>query len=73
MQYPEFNLTIFNLSNAAFGDDDHERAAEVSRILIDAAERVRDGYGYDGATKLRDANGNTVGTFAFDYSKKLRA
>lgn len=72
MCYPEFNLTIFNLSNAAFGDDDHERAAEVSRILIDAADRVRDGYGYS-SVNLRDANGNTVGSFAFDYSKKLRA
>lgn len=70
MTYPEFNLTIFNLSNAAFGDDEHERAQEVARILEEAAENVRAGYE---ACRLCDANGNTVGSFAFDYSKKLRA
>lgn len=73
MTYPEFNLTIFNLSNAAFGDDDHERALEIARILTDAAEAVRDGHGFNGPIKLFDGNGNTVGSFAFDYSKKLRA
>ncbi|HEY8310619.1 MAG TPA: hypothetical protein VIG47_08685 [Gemmatimonadaceae bacterium] len=44
--------------NAAMVDDVH---GETARILEDAARRVREGHSHG---KVRDANGNTVGTFA---------
>lgn len=61
-----FVLTI-DCNNAAFVDpvypgEDGDRRDEVARILRDAAERVMDGD----AGNLRDINGNTVGSWAFE-------
>lgn len=56
----ELNLHI-DMDNAAFGDDDDAVACcEASQILREAAQRIRDGAM---SGKLRDSNGNTVGSF----------
>lgn len=51
-----FSFTI-RTDNDAFDDD---RNAEISRLLDEAAQRVRRG---DVSGMLRDANGNTVGSY----------
>jgi len=56
----EFRLTI-KTENAAFEDNP---IGEVARILKDAARRVEGGETSGG---LRDANGNTVGSFSADW------
>lgn len=52
-----FKLSI-ETTNEAFADDPNE---EIARLLEKAAQRVRDGYQSD---LLRDANGNTVGSWS---------
>jgi hypothetical protein len=49
--------------NAAFGETDEERSAELSRILARLSEKLWLGGGDDGG-KLRDINGNTVGEWS---------
>lgn len=47
--------------NAAFGDDDHSRGVEVSRLLHDAADRLyEDGVGEYTDLTISDGNGNRV-------------
>jgi hypothetical protein len=46
--------------NAAFGEDEYDRACELGRILRRLAEALRNGRT---AGKLRDINGNVVGSF----------
>lgn len=53
-----FKLTI-KTCNEAFADDPNE---ELARLLEHTASRLRDGLEAD---TLRDANGNTVGTWRF--------
>ena len=51
------------VDNAAFGVTYDDQAAEVARILRDAANRMERGPGeLDEGFPLRDFNGNTVGT-----------
>lgn len=53
------NLSLsIETGNAAFGDSDEERNAELARILRAAACRVENG---DTEFTLRDFNGNRVG------------
>jgi len=67
-----FHLTI-ETDNAAFGEDDESRAAEVARILFRLAERLAlaGQFGTDMTREpvdegpLLDLNGNTVGRFEF--------
>ena len=60
-----FQLLI-SCNNAAFGDTKEETTHEVARILARAAEAVADThYALADERTLRDANGNTVGTWAF--------
>lgn len=63
----QFQLTIHNLDNAAFGDNVIERGEEIGRLLRYAADRVRLGVIHG---KLRDINGNTVGEFTIGLSEK---
>lgn len=64
-QHQKYQANMFTLKiethNAAFGDDENEggRAAEVARILHDAADRIGEG---DTSFNLLDYNGNAVGT-----------
>lgn len=48
--------------NAAFGDTEYDRYAEIARILREAANRVEVGD-HCGEFTLRDINGNRVGAF----------
>jgi len=53
------------MDNAAFGDCDQERGAEVSRILKHTAEVIENlnmGLAENASMNLRDFNGNKVGT-----------
>jgi hypothetical protein len=54
----KLNITI-DCSNAAFGDTDAERHAELATILARLAASIEAGHVPE---KLRDSNGNTVGT-----------
>ncbi len=57
------NLTI-HTNNDAFNES---RNDEVARILEDTARRLRhEAYSFGNAIVLRDINGNTVGTAAFE-------
>ena len=56
----EFRLTI-DCDNAAFGDDEQERADEVARILLDLLHRLTEESG-----TAHDSNGNTVGKWSFE-------
>jgi hypothetical protein len=63
-----FTLTI-DCDNAAFGDNDAtERAAEVSYILRVVAQEFDNGTPADDI-RVRDSNGNRVGTAAFSDSE----
>lgn len=54
------NIRI-ELDNVAFGDNDHARGVEVSRLLRRAAARFEDdGVGPCTELSLRDTNGNKV-------------
>jgi hypothetical protein len=57
------NITI-DTDNAAFGDTEYERYAEIARILRAAADRI-DADDFEGnhfnEVILRDVNGNRVG------------
>ena len=54
-------LTIaIDMDNAAFGDSDVERAAEVAAIL-NKVTRYPEDIAPGSAFNLRDSNGNTVG------------
>jgi len=60
-----FQLLI-SCNNAAFGEDPAERDAEVRRILRRAHDDLRgSGVRVGEEHSLRDANGNTVGSWAF--------
>lgn len=55
-------LTIqFDTDNAAFGD---EPEWETARLLREVATRLETSNDYEGP--IRDANGNTVGTYRFE-------
>ena len=49
-------------NNAAFGSSMGEPEDEIARILRDLALRLEDG---DISGRLRDINGNTVGSFGY--------
>lgn len=53
----KFRLEI-SCDNAAFGDDDLERCAEIGRILHAAGRNIEDGRLF---VPLYDSNGNLVG------------
>jgi hypothetical protein len=55
----KFKLEI-ETGNAAFGDSDAERGAEIARILRDVALRLDKGDEYG---VIHDSNGNRVGEF----------
>jgi hypothetical protein len=57
-----FNLEI-KTENEAFGTTTDERNAEVIRILKKVIEKLEDNNNWDLA--LKDANGNTVGSYHF--------
>jgi hypothetical protein len=59
----QFRLQI-TTDNAAFGEDDTDKAYEVARILEDVARRIREDLEF--AHRLRDINGNRVGSCGFD-------
>lgn len=60
-----FQLLI-SCNNAAFGESPEERDSEVRRILRRAHDDLRgSGVRVNEEHNLRDANGNTVGTWAF--------
>jgi hypothetical protein len=51
------------MDNDAFGDeseDENDYSHELARILRELAKKVGDG---DGCGRIRDINGNTVGSF----------
>ena len=47
--------------NDAFGESDDDKGHELARILRDLADRV-ERYGPNGPERIRDANGNQVGS-----------
>jgi hypothetical protein len=58
---------IFETNNAAFTGD---LEGEICRILRDAARRIdRDGLLLGHSEKLRDYDGNTVGTYHLETQK----
>lgn len=56
---PRWTLEL-EISNAAFDD---APATEIARLLRETAARVEDGEGAFERCRLRDYNGNTVGSF----------
>jgi len=56
----KLTVTVDETGNAAFGESDEERAAELARILRTAAARLERG---DECGRLLDHNGNSVGRF----------
>lgn len=62
----EFELALRS-SNAAFGNDPMTCAEEVARILREVADDIAVGTRYCGGN-LRDANGNTVGSFSYEFT-----
>lgn len=56
-------------SNDAFGDDGDTitAAQETARILREVADDIEAGTPYCGRN-LRDVNGNTVGSFEYEYT-----
>lgn len=56
----------FDCNNAAFGEDETERAWEVCRILQKAARTIEEIGLEDGPVTILDANGNRVGMFEFE-------
>lgn len=56
----KITVTINSTDNAAFGDDETDARAEAARIIREAAKAIEQGS--DGG-RLRDSNGNTVGSF----------
>lgn len=60
-----FNLS-FNCDNAAFGEDETERAWEVCRILQKTARMIEESGLEEGPIAILDANGNRVGSFEFE-------
>lgn len=55
---------IIEMDNAAFGDDDSTaRGFEAGRILGELRASVQDGIDAGSSGKLRDINGNTVGSW----------
>lgn len=48
----------FKTDNAAFEDSP---ASEVARILREVADKIEDGASFEG--RVRDCNGNTIGSF----------
>lgn len=56
-------LLKIETDNAAFADGN--AASEVARILRETATKIESGH-TDG--KLRDSNGNTVGSFALEVA-----
>lgn len=57
-----FELKI-ETGNAAFGDSDEEKRAEVARLLETVVYRLLEENDTNG--QLRDVNGNTVGSYTF--------
>lgn len=51
--------------NAAFGEDNRDVAIEVAKILESIVERILDNECIEDM-KLRDSNGNTVGSLYID-------
>ena len=62
-----FDLTI-DTGNAAFGEDNLERDAEIARILRQLAERLESDP-CENLIPLFDLNGNRVGEAIFDYKQ----
>jgi hypothetical protein len=57
-----FNLK-FSTDNAAFGENDEERTAEIARILQEVSDTMRDRYGFLSGI-IRDENGNSIGEWS---------
>lgn len=58
---PQYTIRI-DCVNAAFGDDEHDRRAEVARILRTLADHIADGAD---DCRLFDLCGNPVGRCTF--------
>lgn len=55
----------FRTDNAAFGEEDFEKRAEVSRILLEIAAAVESGKDHG---PVMDLNGNRVGQWSLPRS-----
>lgn len=53
----------FDTDNAAF--DDGNGQAEIARILRELADKIAGQHGEEGAGRVHDINGNSVGTYGY--------
>ncbi len=68
MRGTEYTVRI-GTENAAFGETEEERAAELARTLENLARLLRAGSSPDGFYSIQDINGNRVGAAGFNVEE----